>query len=204
MEKLTTANLITLAALLMGFISITLLFAGAGNWVQLIFPVILLCDKLDGMVARRFNAVTSIGAQLDSLGDLINFAVLISLFILSRTSHPITTPVADWSVVQLLLVLAACLYVGCAAWRLARFNSEVSSTPGFTGLPSTNAAAWMFILAIGTQWLPPLLENTSLIVLLVLFAALMVARFTYRNTSIFTLLLYPLVPLAAGVGFWLH
>lgn len=48
----------------------------------------LLCglsDVLDGAVARRFGLQTKRGEQLDSLGDLVFWAVVLALFFM-RTS----------------------------------------------------------------------------------------------------------------------
>jgi len=45
-------------------------------WIAfLLLPCALICDFLDGYVARRRNRQSSIGADLDSLSDIVSFGV---------------------------------------------------------------------------------------------------------------------------------
>src|SRR3546814_12756750 len=72
----------------------------------------MLSDGLDGRIARLMGATSELGAQLDSLSDVIAFgvapAVMVYLWALSDAGG------VGW---------AACLvYAACCALRLARFT----------------------------------------------------------------------------------
>lgn len=95
-----------------------------------------LCDALDGGLARLLDASSRIGAELDSLADLVSFgvgpALVIYIWALQDTR-------AGWVV--------ALVFTVCMALRLARFNTLVdddSSPPFarefFVGVPAPAAA----------------------------------------------------------------
>jgi CDP-diacylglycerol--serine O-phosphatidyltransferase len=94
-----------------------------------------LLDGLDGRVARALRSESLLGAELDSLADIVNFgvapAMLLYFFCLSDV------PVLGWG--------AALAYVMCCALRLARFNADDKANPAhdpawFTGVPSPAGA----------------------------------------------------------------
>lgn len=190
MMRFNIANSLTMTGIAIGFVSIVLLFHGAFHAAALLFPCIVLLDKLDGMAARRFGCATPMGKQLDSLADMLNFGSLIALFAYIKTGmHP---------------AVAACavVYVGCAAWRLARFNVDERRAGSFVGLPTTNAAAWLFVLSVGLGFMPGAYQWPVQSLLLLLAARVMVGTFRYDNSSLWTLVLYPLLPLAAVTAAW--
>jgi CDP-diacylglycerol--serine O-phosphatidyltransferase len=91
-------------------------------------------DFLDGFVARWMKATSAIGAQLDSLADVVSFGVAPSLIIyqflrLSFAQHQ------NGLDVNAIFLLPA-FFVACAgAYRLARFNTDTNQTTNFKGLP---------------------------------------------------------------------
>ncbi len=131
-------NALTLLALCSGLTAIR--FALQERWEIAVVAVLvaMLFDGLDGRIARLMGATSELGAQLDSLSDVIAFgvtpAVLIYLWTLSDAGG------LGW---------AACLvYTACCALRLARFNTaleEENPTPlasrYFVGVPAPAAAA---------------------------------------------------------------
>ncbi len=104
----------------------------------------MVFDALDGLVARRLNATSIHGAQLDSLSDAISFgvapAVGIFVFIHQGSSE---TPI-----VMTFIWLAALFYLGCTLWRLARYNTmtvrNIKNDDCFQGLPSPAAACMIY------------------------------------------------------------
>ncbi|MGC6489355.1 MAG: CDP-alcohol phosphatidyltransferase family protein [Planctomycetota bacterium] len=108
--------------------------------------VAMVCDALDGRVARMTGQTSSFGAQLDSLADMVTFG-LVPAFI--------AKVLVDWHAQadgNMLLPIgpkmfyaAAAVYVLGAAMRLARFNVETGADEDdhreFKGLPSPAAAA---------------------------------------------------------------
>ncbi|MEQ9606140.1 MAG: CDP-diacylglycerol--serine O-phosphatidyltransferase [Kiloniellaceae bacterium] len=130
-------NALTLLALCSGLTAIR--FALQDRWEVAVVAVLvaMLFDALDGRIARLMGATSELGAQLDSLSDVIAFgvtpAILIYLWTLSDAGG------IGW---------AACLvYAACCALRLARFYTalgEENPTPlasrYFVGVPAPAAA----------------------------------------------------------------
>ncbi|MBP8300422.1 MAG: phosphatidylcholine/phosphatidylserine synthase [Planctomycetes bacterium] len=124
------------------FSSVVELFATAS---VLIF-VAMVCDALDGRVARMTGQTTPFGAQLDSLADMVTFGtapaflakVLVDWHAQGDDNHLLPMH-------PKLFYAAAAVYVLCAALRLARFNVETGSDEEdhreFKGLPSPAAAS---------------------------------------------------------------
>ena len=154
-------SLITLGNLFFGFLAIAKV-ADALRQVQpgepfgtvvdlfatasvLIF-VAMICDALDGRVARMTGQTTPFGAQLDSLADMVTFGTAPAF---------LAKVLIDWHAQgdknnllpmhPKLFYAAAAVYVLCAALRLARFNVETGSDEEdhreFKGLPSPAAAS---------------------------------------------------------------
>jgi len=101
--------------------------------------VAMVCDMLDGKVARLTKTDGPFGAQLDSLSDVVSFgvapAILVHRLVLGHSG------VFDHG--QRLLWFFTVFYPVMAAIRLARYNVEHSdeATPYFRGIPSPGAAA---------------------------------------------------------------
>jgi CDP-diacylglycerol--serine O-phosphatidyltransferase len=107
----------------------------------------LICDALDGRVARKTGAESKFGEQMDSLADMISWGAAPALIMMSmvfreivqwRGEHPF-----GYDRFGQLTVLIGLIYASCTALRLARFNVETSmadaSHEGFKGLPSPGA-----------------------------------------------------------------
>ncbi len=117
-------------------------FAWAG-WFLLLA---MLCDMLDGYVARLTKTASEFGGELDSLCDVVSFGVA-PAFLLLKLGPSGASPFLH----QVLAGIAA-LYFACTALRLARFNVENDPDPAnhkrFKGLPSPGAAGCLAGLAI--------------------------------------------------------
>lgn len=127
-------NAMTLGAICAGVTAMRMAMGGEfDRAVGLLFLAALL-DGLDGSVARALKSESLIGAELDSLADVVNFGVApaITLFFWTLWQDPFT----GW--------VAALVYIICCALRLARFNAGVKSGPQdqrfFTGVPSPAGA----------------------------------------------------------------
>ncbi|MCY4413994.1 MAG: phosphatidylcholine/phosphatidylserine synthase [Alphaproteobacteria bacterium] len=126
-------NMVTLTGMLCGLWSIRWSFEG--EWEKACIAIIgaYIADTLDGGLARLLKASSRMGAELDSLADVISFGVAPAFFIHYYTQTkgvPYMWPAA------LLLVLSIAL-------RLARFNVTVPSKDMegfFYGVPSPPAA----------------------------------------------------------------
>ena len=124
-------NLVTLANLFCGFLAI--IYATSFRFNQAVFALLLaiILDGLDGRVARRLNATSRFGLELDSFSDLVSFGVAPAILMYR------------WcflSVADEFGVMVCFVYVIAAALRLARFNISAENLISFQGLPSPAAA----------------------------------------------------------------
>jgi len=139
----------------------------------------VLFDCLDGLMARKLNATSEFGGELDSLADAVSFGVAPAVMI-TRIALPEAGPVA---------VIAGIAFACCAAVRLARFNCESSASSSghgaFTGLPTTGAAAGIFGMLALYNWLGGVGDAEILARmmpgLLGMLAMLMVSRYRYAH-----------------------
>ena len=128
-------NAMTLGAIAAGVTALRMAFAGNLDLAMLLILLAAILDGLDGRIARALGSESLIGAELDSLADLVNFGVA-PAFILGVWSL-LDVPILGWG--------AALFYVICAALRLARFNvglksGTVHDPRFFTGVPSPAGA----------------------------------------------------------------
>lgn len=142
-------NLITLANMACGVLSI--LFSFYGSAAKAIYMILLasILDRLDGMAARKFNTVSEIGLQLDSLADLISFglapAILVFIF---KFSHLKGAPLVITGVITLFYILSA-------GYRLARYNTTGIVSGAFSGVPSTICGIFIAATMIIGRGIPP-------------------------------------------------
>lgn len=129
-------NLVSILALCSGLTAIR--YAIAGNIALAVFliGVAAILDGLDGRLARMLKSESAIGAELDSLCDLVNFGVTPALVLY----------LWDLQAEAQLGWIACLVYAVCCMLRLARFNVG-SKSPGeaaektvFIGVPSPAGA----------------------------------------------------------------
>lgn len=141
-------NMVTIIGLCIGLSSIR--FAFKEQWeIAVAFIIFASCiDGIDGFLARKLDASSNFGAQLDSLSDFLNFgiapAIVVYLWLKSNEWLPDKGDFGygvGWATVL--------LYVTCCAIRLARFNcdmeDETEEPPEytkkfFTGVPAPAGA----------------------------------------------------------------
>lgn len=128
-------NALTVLALCSGLSSVT--FALRELWFPAIaaIGIAAIFDALDGPAARLLNSTSRIGAELDSLSDLVSFGVAPALVLYIWKFKNATSIGYGWAICLLFAV--------CMALRLARFNSlleDDSPKPYakefFTGIPA--------------------------------------------------------------------
>jgi len=126
----------------------------------------MLADMLDGHLARISQSTSSFGGQLDSLCDVISFGVAPAFLMLRVVECGVTFNNEALDVfVYRFLWLAAAIYIGCAAIRLARFNVEneedEANHMSFWGLPSPAAAGVITSLIILNQDIVKKIDGTQ-------------------------------------------
>ncbi len=118
-----------------------------------------VADGVDGMLARRLQAVSAMGTQLDSLADIIAFGVAPAfLFATYYSAAP------DW-----VRFGVALTFVLAGAYRLARFHAQPARSI-FYGLPITAGGTLLALIVAGPfgagVW-DAAMAGTALIVLMV-------------------------------------
>ena len=134
------------------------------QWAFIFIALAAVADFFDGLVARLLHAVSNIGAELDSLADLVSFGlapalVLYNIMLQQGAGH--------WALVSLLLPVFGAI-------RLARFNVDTNQTTTFTGLPiPANAIFWIGFTSWYATYPTPL---WMVIVLILALSLLMVCN----------------------------
>ncbi|MNI56441.1 CDP-diacylglycerol--glycerol-3-phosphate 3-phosphatidyltransferase [compost metagenome] len=163
MKKMIPSAL-TLANLLLGFLSILCSFRLELVPAMLLILLGMLCDFFDGFCARKLNAASELGKELDSLADLVTFGIAPATFMYITSVHEIR-----------VLGATCCLaYVCCSALRLARFNVRQSHMTGFVGMPTPLAAVLVLVIAA-------LLPQPAAAIGMLVIGALMVSRLSFPS-----------------------
>lgn len=128
-------NLITLLNLLSGIFAILYVAEGQLTMASWMIFLAALLDFFDGFSARLLKAYSPLGAQLDSLADVVSFGVApaLILFSLIKISHGL--PVVMWGNHNVIPYVALIVPL-FTALRLAKFNIDERQTDSFIGLPS--------------------------------------------------------------------
>lgn len=190
--RISAADVITVGNGVCGFLAIAVV---AQLWVVsptgklthrelvaalLLYGLGMLCDVLDGPVARRFGS-SGLGSGLDTICDTISFGMLPAILVVARLRGD------GWVVPGLV---AASVYVGATILRLARQallereHAEAvargeadSAQPPFTGMPSP--VGGNCLLAIVVLAPPPAVS----VAVVLLVSVLLVASYPYPNNK---------------------
>ena len=133
-------TLFTLGNLLAGFFAVFLASRSPEmrlplGWSPLFWAAVLiffgmLLDGLDGRIARLTRSSSDLGAQLDSMADMVTFGVAPAFLVVQvlevQTPFLGETDAFDSTFDRLGLAVAAA-FVACAGLRLARFNVEANA-----------------------------------------------------------------------------
>lgn len=157
-------SVLTLGNLLLGFSAILFVYQGQTAASMMLILLGLFCDFFDGFCARKLNAVSELGKELDSLADLVTFGVAPAALAYVTSLQELRV----WGAVSCLA------YVCCGALRLARFNAAQSHMSGFVGMPIPLAALLVLLLSVS---LPPLFVAFGTLLL----SLLMVSRISFPS-----------------------
>ena len=116
----------------------------ASVWAALVLlPLALICDALDGAVARWRRKSSPIGADLDSLADIVSFGVAPAALGFALGLR------GGWDAVGL------CFFVACGISRLARYNvtaaalsDESGKVKYYEGTPIPTSLLLVLVLGI--------------------------------------------------------
>lgn len=175
-------DLVTIMNALCGLVAIAIVLDGFTYLAPLLILIAAVADGLDGHIARKFTS-SEIGANLDSLADVISFGaapVIITYSFVGMKTYYILLP-------------ALLFYFICGILRLARFNTMHQENSSFSGLPITaGGIAISSYLLMGETYL----NVYVLAVLALILGTLMISDMNYfkvRNKKM-------LIPLALIFG----
>ena len=140
--KNNLANAFTLGNLFSGSIGVINLISGNYKITALCIVISLILDLFDGFVARLTKTNSNLGAQLDSLADMVSFGLLpgITMF---KALEGFDNQFMDFSLpfqlkyLGLFVTLFSCL-------RLAIFNLDEEQTYYFKGLNTPSTTILLF------------------------------------------------------------
>lgn len=135
--KKNIPNLFTLLNLSTGVLAIIHMFYEDYYMAALLILIAGFLDRFDGMIARKLNATSSIGKELDSLSDLISFGIAPSILVWNLK-------LIELGAVGTIITL---LFAVGGAYRLARYN--VTDFEGvYLGIPITIAGGLVSIISL--------------------------------------------------------
>jgi CDP-diacylglycerol--serine O-phosphatidyltransferase len=143
-------NSMTAISVCFGLVSLAAAHNGDYDLAGWMIIYAVLCDRLDGLVARMMRATSSFGMQLDSFADFLNFGVAPAFLVWSFLTHPARADLpfseAGWE--RVALAIACGMWTLGAVYRLARYNvisDEKVPTKIFFGVPTTLAGGALTI-----------------------------------------------------------
>lgn len=135
--RVLAPSLLTIGNMACGFYS--LLASHAGDFTAAGTCIVggIVCDMLDGRIARLLRGESPFGVELDSLSDFLTFGIAPAYMM-----HAML--LKDYGVWGYLIAFAFAI---CGSLRLARFNAVAQAGHGskthFTGLPIPAAAGFL-------------------------------------------------------------
>lgn len=175
-NAITCCNLLSgCIAIIMAFNAYTQIGALLGwQWTCVFIGAAAVFDFLDGAMARLLKAYSKIGAELDSLSDLVSFGVAPAMLIFNIMGHFAQVSGSDTMVWLQYVALVTPVF---GALRLARFNVMDVGDTTFHGLPIPSAAIFLVGIAgwVNDYYYP---GHVIVAILVVLISVAMVGRFS--------------------------
>lgn len=166
-------NTVTLIASLFGILSIAFAFQGNLYWAGYSILLAAFCDFFDGLLARALDAKSKLGADLDSLADVVSFGVAPAAIAYQLLSVMLPEHIK-------ILAYCAFIIVPFSVLRLAIFNNSTNQTTSFIGLPvPAHAILWVglvFLKDIPFEWLHCFYHPFALLFYVLFFSLLLVSK----------------------------
>lgn len=168
-------GIFTMGNMFCGFAAILVCVKGE-NPTEAAWLIILAAffDFLDGIVARLSKGASSFGVQLDSLADVVSFAVAPAVLLYSFK----LVEFGNWG------WILGFTFIMAGTFRLARYNltAKIEEKGNFLGLPIPVAAVAIasFVIFCDHFWGKITLDR-FLWIMVILFSALMVSTIEYET-----------------------
>lgn len=184
-------NGITFLSLACGVGAILASAAGELDTAGALILISYILDLLDGELARRLQAGSSFGLQLDSLVDMVSLGTAPAILAFSYLQDNVRDDSLEW----LLLWLLTILYTLAGAFRLARFNMlpVKKGQTASVGLTISTSGATLTLAVVSHQVAGKFAPPVLFLPLLLILALLMVSRiphpsltwlFSYRQANL--------------------
>lgn len=153
-------SIFTVANLLCGYYAILAALEGSpsdfDNAARAI-GIAILFDAFDGRVARMMGTNSEFGREFDSLADIVSFGIApaVLAYAWGVRAAAVASAAPEMHLIQLGWLIGF-FFLGCCAWRLARFNIQGMAPGGnryFVGMP-TPAAAGMIAATVHGLYSP--------------------------------------------------
>ena len=175
-------NAITCGNLVSGCLSILFLTHNMPVKAAIMIFVAGLFDFLDGFAARLLHAHSPIGADLDSLSDVVSFGVAPGFIMYWLMSRSFDLP--QWCIagINVLPCLAFLLPV-FSAIRLAKFNIDSTQKTTFRGIPAPGMAIFIASLPLALSQVHHLKDGVlsywACLGITLIFSFMMVSRLRF-------------------------
>lgn len=168
-------NTVTLLASFFGALAVSFAFQNQLHLAGYCILLAAFCDWADGLLARLLNAKSALGADLDSLSDIVSFGV---------APASIAFKLLEVMLPEHLGVLAyiAFIIVPFSALRLAIFNNSTNQTTSFIGLPvPAHAMLWVGLVFLKNlpfefEWIQYFYNPYALLFYAIFFSLLLVSK----------------------------
>lgn len=160
-------NLITCLNLFCGCLAIVALTLAEPLLAAYLVIAAAIFDFFDGFAARLLKVSSPIGAELDSLADMVTFGVVPGLMLLHYLTGGITSLTGVQQFIQQPVLMVPFLVPVFSALRLAKFNVDTRQSDSFRGLPTPASALWVIAIPLilafmpytGLEWISTLIVN---------------------------------------------
>lgn len=180
-------NTLTCGNLVSGCLSILFLTLNMPVKATIMVFVAGLFDFLDGFAARLLHAHSPIGADLDSLSDVVSFGVAPGFIMYWIMNYAFDLPTVSWFDINILPCLAFLLPV-FSALRLAKFNIDDTQKTLFRGLPAPGMAIFIASLPLALSQTGHLTDGAlsywACLGITLIFSFLMVSRLRFFSFKV--------------------
>ncbi|MDD4909720.1 MAG: CDP-diacylglycerol--serine O-phosphatidyltransferase [Candidatus Omnitrophica bacterium] len=172
------ANIVTILSLIFGFSSIFLALNLKYSMASWFIIWAVLCDIIDGKIARLSPTPSEFGKEFDSLADMVSFGVAPAVLVYM---------LAFGNQFNIQNIFVVCLYLSCGAFRLARFNIYSKGRPRgyFKGLPITASGAFLASFVLWAHRFDIGVRQEIFWLVLLILSLLMGSNIRYPNFSNF-------------------
>lgn len=174
-------NGLTFLSLACGVAAILGSAAGQLNIAGALILISYILDLFDGELARRLQAGSSFGLQLDSLVDMVSLGTAPAILAFSYLQDSLRESNLEWTLLWLLTIL----YTLAGAFRLARFNllpMKQGQTDSL-GLTISTSGATLTLAVVSHQITGAVMPPVLFLPLLLVLALLMASRIPHPSLT---------------------